>query len=94
LDLQSCFDMFDRCCYERDCGSSHYTCQCVTDCRQFMDSGVRGGQVPLCEGGGGRGNAMRVEEGLVQDSAVEGEGPEHDTVHEHPSYKWRSSSFV
>lgn len=37
---------------------------------------------------------MRVEEGLVKDSAVEGEGSQHDAIHKHPSYKRRGSSFV
>jgi hypothetical protein len=37
---------------------------------------------------------VRVEEGLVKDSAVEGEGSQHDAIHKHPSYKRRGSSFV
>jgi hypothetical protein len=35
-----------------------------------------------------------IEECFVEDSAVEGEGPEHNAVHEHPSYKRWSGSFV
>ena len=94
LDLQSSFDVFHRCSNEGDCGAGHDTCHSVADCRQLVDSGVREGKVPLSEGGGGGSHAVRVEEGFVQDSSVEGEGPEHDAVHEHPSYKRWGSPLV
>ena len=59
-----------------------------------MDFGVWEGRVPLCERGGGGGHAVGIKKGLVEDSAIERKGSEHNAVHKHPSYKWRSSSFV
>jgi hypothetical protein len=37
---------------------------------------------------------VRIEERLMEDSAVEGEGTQHDAVHEHPSYQRGCGSFV
>jgi hypothetical protein len=62
--------------------------------RQFVDVGVRERKVSVRERGGGGEHAVRVEEGLVQDSAVEGEGSQHDAVHKHPSYERRGGPFV
>jgi len=94
LDLQTRFDVLDRCCDERDCSSGHYACHCMAYRRQFVDFGVGERKILLCEGEGGGIHAVRVEEGLVKDSAVEGEGSEHDAVHKHPSYKRWGSSFI
>ena len=73
LNLQSCFDVLDWCCDERDCCACHHTCHGVADCGQLVDLGVRETEVPFREGGGGGGHAVPIEEGFMQDSSVEGE---------------------
>lgn len=94
LDLQPGFYMFDRCGDEGDRGARHHARHGVSYGREFMDGCIWEGEVALGETAGRGGHAVGVEEGLVEDAAVEGQGAEHDAVHEHPAYERRRGSLV
>lgn len=86
--------MFNGSSNEADCGAGHHTCHCMAYRGEFMELRVWEGEVALCEGGGGGGHSVGVEEGAMQEFAVVGQGAEHKAVHEHPSYERRCRAFV
>ena len=89
LDLQAGFDVFDRGSDEGDCPSCEDSCDAVTESREFWFQVFSGGaaEPQVLKG-------IAVEQILIEHSTVEGQAPEHDTVHEHPSDERRCRALV
>ena len=89
LDLQASFDVFDGRSNKGDGPSREDSCHAVTHDGEF-----RFYPLPRSAAKSKVLKRTAVEKVLIEASAVEGQAPEHDAVHEHPSDERRGGALV